>query len=220
MSFTPTSAQTLFMLRLVFGPREPRLADTRPQFKQVARRKELETLGLIRIEKRGRSGHVVLTERGWTWVEKHLDEPFNAAGSVPGQVLRDLLPRLKAFLETNRFTLGELCTGPSTVPESLPGENAVDGPDPLAPPEDPEAVLLRTLRALDRGRGQRLLIADARAALPHVSAQMFDAAALALQSRGVIALYHLDDPSQRSAAVEEAAIHVAGSRYHLAYLTA
>jgi hypothetical protein len=63
------------------------------------------------------------------------------------------------------------------------------------------------------------LLAAARAALPQMSTAAFDSAALSLQARGLIALYHLDDPAQRNALVEQSAIHVAGSRYHIAYLS-
>lgn len=211
MSFTPTSQQTLFMLRLVFGPREPKLSEALPQLKPAALRDQLKALGLIDVEPRGRSKHLRLTEKGWAWVQEHLDAPINPAGKVPGSVLAELLPRLKTFLAAHQFALGELLTA---VP--VAGHSAEQGAQP--PVATDAARVLAALRTLDGGRRARILLADARAALPQLAATAFDVAVLGLQAQGQLALYHLDEPSQRTAPVEDAAIQVAGTRYHLAYL--
>jgi hypothetical protein len=212
MSLIPTSAQMLFMLRLVFGPSEPTLADTRPEL-DGEMRKKLESHGLIRLEKRGRSQHVILTEHGWEWVEQHLDCPISPAGGTPSLVLSALLPKLKAFLDAKGATLGELLLGPQAAVEPA----AAEAPHAAASDTD-IARLMSVLQRLDGGKHRFVSLADLRNALPDVPRRSFDAAALSLQAQGRIALFRIDEPWRRSPRVEAAAIDVAGSRYHSAYL--
>lgn len=210
MSFAPTSQQTLFMLLLVFGPREPKLSDLRLEL-PPAQRKQLEADGLIRLEKRGRSEHVILTEQGWTWTQAHLDSPVAATGAAPGLVLAALLPHLKAFLAARGSTLGELLLSPPALAEGAAPAHA--------PVSDGELErFVGALQRLDAGEHRFVLLSDLRTALPGLARPQFDAAALALQAQGRIALFRIDEPWRRSPAIEEAAIDVAGNRYHCAYL--
>jgi hypothetical protein len=217
MSFTPTSAQMLFLLRLVFGPAEPKLADTRPQLKQTELKSTLEAQGLIRIEKRDSANHVILTEQGWSWVQEHLDEPFQLEGGTPALVLADLLPRLKSFLAAKGSTLGELLLAIPPPPAPVPVATVALGAPPLTAEQ---AALMTALRGLDRGERRFVPLAELRAALPDLSRASFDALALALQHQGRIALFRIDEPWRRSASDEAAAIDVAGNHYHSAYLKA
>lgn len=223
MSFTPTSAQMLFMLRLVFGPSEPKLADTRPPLKQADLKSTLEAHGLIRLEKRDGSNHVVLTEQGWTWVQEHLDEPIQMEGSTPGLVLADLLPRLKAFLAAKGSSLGELLLLSTPAypqePPMPPEPPAPPDAAPLPPTEGTDLErFLGALRQLDAGERRFVPLAELRDALPYLDRPSFDAVALALQHQGRIALFRIDEPWRRSASDEAAAIDVAGNHYHSAYL--
>jgi hypothetical protein len=220
MSFTPTSAQMLFMLRLVFGPSEPKLADTRPQLKQADLKATLEAEGLIRLEKRDGSNHVILTEQGWTWVQDHLDEPMTMEGSTPGLVLAELLPRLKSFLAAKGSTLGELLLLSSPPQAMAPAENGpadADDGDFQAPAMEADRWL-SALRVLDRGEHRFVPLAELRQVLPDLARPIFDATALALQQQGLIALFRIDEPWRRSESDEAAAINVAGNHYHSAYL--
>jgi hypothetical protein len=210
MSFAPTSQQTLFMLLLVFGPREPKLSDVRLEL-PAAQRKELETDGLIRLERRGRSDHVILTARGGAWVQEHLDSPIPATGAAPGLVLAALLPLLKAFLAVRGSTLGELLLSPR--------EPAARAAVTHEPGDDSEAEhFVAALQRLDAGEHRFVPLCDLRTALPELARTQFDAAALALQAQGRIALFRIDEPWRRSPSIEDAAIDVAGNRYHSAYL--
>jgi hypothetical protein len=219
MSFTPTSTQMLFMLRLVFGPSEPKLADTRPQLKQAELKSTLEAEGLIRIEKRDGSNHVLLTEQGWTWVQDHLDVPISMEGSTPGLVLADLLPRLKGFLAAKGSTLGELLllSAPPSPAPADPAAGGLGNEHPGAPEIDLDRFL-SALRTLDDGERRIVPLAELRRALPDLARPSFDAAALALQHQGRIALFRIDEPWRRSESDEAAAIDVAGNHYHSAYL--
>ena len=221
MSFTPTSTQMLFMLRLVFGPSEPKLAETRPQLRAPDLRNTLEAEGLIRIEKRDGSNYVILTEQGWTWVQDHLDMPINMEGSTPGLVLAELLPRLKSFLAAKGSTLGELLLlsePPKSAQQALAWAPGV-AESCEAPAIDLERWL-QALRELDGGEHRFVPLAELRQALPDLARPFFDAAALALQQQGRIALFRIDEPWRRSASDEIAAIDVAGNHYHSAYLKA
>jgi hypothetical protein len=200
MSFKPEPKQILYMLRLIFGPPEPKLKDV--SLEPVALRKRLETEGLIRLEKRSGRNHVLVTDKGWQWTQTHLHVPFNPQGINPGRVLLGLLPRLQRFLDHKGCGLAELFE-PTDASSSEPAARRA------------HAALL----ALGGGKTrQRLTLAQARAALPDLSAESFDRALLQLQQDGSVALYHEDNPDQRSSDLEAAAIRIAGSRYHLVYL--
>jgi hypothetical protein len=202
MSFEPDPRQTLYMLRLTFGAAEPRLQDLKPALEPVALRQQLEAHGLIRLEKRGRHQHVLLTDKGWQWMQAHLNARIDAAGAVaPYLVLKDLLPRLQSFLHSKGYALAELFS---------------QG-DSMAPANSQQ--LRAALLELGQGRAQqRLTLARVRLAQPQHSRADLDAALLELQRDGVVALYHEDNPALRSAEVEAAALQLAGSRYHLVYL--
>jgi hypothetical protein len=205
MSFEPDPRQTLYMLRLTFGAAEPRLQDLKPPLEPIALRKQLEARGLIRLEKRGRQQHVLLTDKGWQWMHAHLDARIDVAGAAAGLVLQDLLPRLRAFLDSKGYALAELFSQGDSMGD--PGARQ---------------VLQRTRAALlELGQGrlqQRLTLAQVRTALPHLSREALDAALLELQRSGAAALYHEDNPALRGAALDGAALQLAGSRYHLVYL--
>jgi hypothetical protein len=205
MNFQPTSPQMLFMLGLAFGRQELPLKDTRPELKR-AEREKLVSHGLIRLEKRGRESHVILTEFGCSWLQEHLDYRINAGGAVAGEVLATLLPKLKAFLAANGLTLGEFLAPARATPPSgvVTGSNT--------------ERLVSMLRSLDSGLHQFVPLADLRSALPDLPRPSFDAAVLALQKQGRIVLVRIDEPWRRSPAIERGAIDVAGSHYHSAYL--
>jgi hypothetical protein len=210
MSFAPTSQQMLFVLLLVFGPREPKLSDMRLEL-PLAQRKPLEAGGLIRLEKRGRSEHVILTEQGWAWAQEHLDTPITATGTAAAVVLAALLPHLKRFLATRGARLGELLlSSQSPAERPPPSQSRASGRE--------MEHFVAALQRLDGGENRFVLLADLRTALPELLRPQFDAAALALQAEGRIALFRIDEPWRRSPTVEAAAIDVAGSRYHSAYL--
>lgn len=204
MSFQPTSPQMLFMLGLAFGRRELPLKDTKPELRR-AEREELVSHGLIRLEKRGRSSHVILTEFGCSWLHEHLDYRINARGVVAGGVLATLLPKLKIFLAANGLTLGEFLVPARATPPEVATESSADR-------------LVSMLRSLDSGLHQFVPLSDLRSALPDLPRPSFDAAVLALQKQGRIALVRIDEPWRRSPAIETGAIDVAGSHYHSAYL--
>jgi hypothetical protein len=221
MSFSPTSAQVLFMLGLVFGKREPRVSDARPQL-PAGQMKTLESHGLIRLERRGRSSHLILTEQGWAWAQEHLDAPITPAGAAPGVVLAALLPHLKAFLDAKGGGLGEFLRSSQALAEDPVAEErtTTQGSDgPLLPPRNDSDLerFVSALRRLDGGEHQFVLLADLRSALADLPRSSFDAAALALQAEGRIALFRIDEPWRRSPTDEAAAIDVAGTRYHSAY---
>jgi hypothetical protein len=202
MSFEPDPRQTLYMLRLTFGAAEPRLQDLRPPLEPVALRRQLQTLGLIRLEKRGRYQHVLLTDKGWQWMQVHLNAHIESGRGVsPALVLRDLLPRLQCFLQSKGYALAEMFS---------------QG-DSMAAADSQQ--LRATLLELGHGRvQQRLTLMQVRAALPQLSREALDAALLELQRCSAVALYHEDNPALRGAAVDAAALQLAGSRYHLVYL--
>jgi hypothetical protein len=108
----------------------------------------------------------------------------------------------------------------------MPGPAAPPPPPPPPPriaplgPEEVERRLLDALLALGGGRcHERVRLCALRAAAPEVPRGAVDAALRALQDRGALVLYRLDDPQEIAAADEEAALDIIGHKRHIAYLT-
>src|SRR5437016_6094945 len=74
-------------------------------------RDSLANAKLIEVEgpKRG-PFHLRLTEQGWYWAGKHLDAEL-PSGKPTMFVLQQVLPRLKARIETGQFSLADFCEG-------------------------------------------------------------------------------------------------------------
>lgn len=205
MSFTPTPIQTLLLFRLLFGGDEPKKSDLKPQLPGPAF-KQLLDAGFVELEKRGRASHVLLTDRAWAWCREHLDAPFSPTLNA-ARVLQSLLPRLKGYLDVQGASLADLMAAAAPPP--------ADASTP-----DVRTRIRETCLALGGGRTDtRVRLKNLRAALSDVPRERLDAALFALQREGGLALYHLDDPRQRDAEDEAAAIEVLNSRFHIVYLT-
>lgn len=69
-----------------------------------------------------------------------------------------------------------------------------------------------------RGAGSRVYLADLRAKMGGTRDDQ-DTALKALQQKGKIVLWGLDNPTERTARVESGALHIAGAVRHIAYYT-
>ena len=152
MSFEPSPKQVLALWNMLFTGEEPRLSNLQPDLTSLEIR-ELENAGLIELDRRKRSKHIVLTEKAWAWTATHLDaDVFPSKTAV--KALRGLLNSLKCYLETTECTLAEFVSlGQDAFcdddEEPAPGENfelRFDGPGLwaggriLAPAEQPRSL--------------------------------------------------------------------------------
>lgn len=105
MSFQPTPKQALALLDLLFTSEEPAVSKVKPELKPSEREK-LAKEGFIEIEQRGRSKHIVLTDKIW---ERALDELIVEGTKSPyaSTVLQHLLEKLKEYLQSHNISLAE-----------------------------------------------------------------------------------------------------------------
>jgi hypothetical protein len=93
------------MWNLLITGDEPAVSKVRPELKPTER-KPLKDAGLIELVKRGRSTHIVLTDKAWDWASEHFDEElWKSTFAVP--VLQALLKKLGSYLKHHKIPLVE-----------------------------------------------------------------------------------------------------------------
>ena len=221
--------QGLFLWRMITGEtpaiREPKKSEAKPDLKKD--RQELLNRGYLTTEKRGRSEHLLLTDKAWAWAEASLEVNLLKSRSTLGaEALEGLLHRLLPFLQNNRIPLAALFSEGTSL--STPAQAGGQRPEATAAtlsgdvPEDPRALWPDIERAcLDLGDGQRKVrvhLSDLRQALPRVQRGHLDRALILLQRDGCLVLYRQDNTAALTAADHEAALTVGDAPRHLVYL--
>lgn len=185
----PTRTQTLILWAILAAPqgglmqKDVRPAVTKPD------RDALVKAGLVATEKRSRGLWLEATERGWSWAGENLDAPLPERTTAGAVVLQAWLARLKAFLAAEDISLADV----------------------LAPraPLDLRAAYL----GLTGGRlGERVRLADLRAALANIERAALDAALTAAHGRDGLQLSASDNPPELTAADREATLDYKGER--------
>ena len=215
MPFEPNAKQTLVLFSLLFGGHEPKVSELRPRLDPKERAPLLEA-GLIEIERRGRSSHVVLTDAAWAWAGAHLDAPISKTARA-NDALHAVLTHLKAFLDARGIALSDVVRAsraaapPEARPEPAPAR---------APSSEALAKHVRDacLRAAGGRTHTRVRIAQVRSELPHVPRPALDQTLYDMQRAGAMVLYPLDDPQEIQPADEREALVIAGTPHHVLYL--
>ncbi len=240
MDLEPSPKQALILWKLLFTGEEPAQSKVKPELKPKER-EPLVAAGLIEKQKRGRSTHLVLTDKAWEWAVDHFDAEVMKS-MYAGPVLRALLTKLKLYLAQSGVSLAELLE-PALTSDAIPGGDAVgrDAPpsrnetasDPPAPQPtaatprppatgDPEGLRQRARKVcLELGgmhTNQRIRVVDLRRALPEADRAELDATLLDMEQRGELVLLTLDNPAERTPADEAAALTVLGEKRHILYL--
>jgi len=182
---------------------------------KASERKALIDQGLVASNSRKRplSGraatYYTLTDKGWDWAANAMQEPIDSRSTKGGEVLSSMLRRLDTFLKLKGFGLADVLVPVS--PESHPETETL---------VSEIAKLRESLLRLGGGeRGQRIRLAQLRAQLPDVPADRINQALAAMQGKGELLLYPMDDPQERTAEDEAAAIDIAGvGKRHLVIL--
>jgi hypothetical protein len=209
LSFKPNPKQALVMWHLLITGNEPKLSDVKPELKP-AERKPLEEAGLIALEKRGRSKHMVLTDRAWEWALDHFDAEVSKSSSA-APVLQTLLVKLKAYLQLHAIPLAELL-GPQD--EQVVGS----GITPIPPHNLEEKVRAAYTSVAGGTYNVRVRLSELRRYLDELSREEVDSTLLAMQLEGKLVLMHLDDPQEITLEDEQAAVDVSGHKRHLVYM--
>lgn len=168
-------------------------------------RQRLDDAGLIFVEKRGRAKIVRLNEeKAWSWAIKNLDSEISKKAFFAGEVLQEILTRLKGFMERSDVPLAELLR---------PGLR-------ISRPEDLEQQVKQAY--LDASGGSwnvRVRLAILTRFLPDMHREVFSALLKKMQLEGKILLYAFDDPLENTTEDEAAAVRFSGEAYTIIYIT-
>ncbi len=205
--------QTLFVWVLLFTGQEPSLSKAKPKI-FPKERAQLIDAGLIRLDKRGKSTHLVLTDKAWGWAAEHLDAPFSLQSLAAAPALGGLLKRLKTFLEIRHLALADFLNPRPLQPKPDAGA-PVPGPAPAAASSLEAAAVRAYLQASGSVWNVWVKLADIRKRLPDVPRADLDRELLRLEKTGRAILYPIEDPEALRPEDESAALLVAGFKRHI-----
>ncbi len=189
---TPKQALTIWSL-LVTGD-EPQKSKLKNPERNI-----LLKQGLITLEKRGRSEHIVLTEKAWGWAAENFDVPLaRSIAAVP--VLQALLKITGRYLRNNRLALSDFTL-------AVPKTNDVHS-----------RICQGYLHLSGGGFNRRVRIAHLKRHLSDLSAAEIEQVLLQLWRDGKVALMRLDDSLEIRPEDEAAAIRSGGQLNHILYM--
>ena len=223
MKFEANPWQRFLILSMVFGEtleeREPKQSEASGSSDD---RKKLMQVGLVRVEKRGRAGHLVLEEKAWDFVVENLGRPLPKT-ALAAKLLTTVLQRVASLLETNELSIHDVVgvgapavlREPSSVvaPAKATSSNGEQG---SATEEQIRAACL----SLAGGQtGKRIRLADLRNKVL-ANRESLDALLQSMQQAGRLVLYKMDNPAEVTPEDERAALVIKGYPRHIVYLEA
>ena len=236
--FDPDTMQRLLLWRLAVAEEGGMFLKNLESDPGAARRGKLLKAGLIATEKRktpkgSTAGFLTLTDAGWGWCQDHLgDDLPGRAVKADRAVLERLLKLLGGYLggggaRPAAGSFGELVSaareagGEVHQDETPRGEAAASGAAGTRGErgDRSEAILAACRTAGGGAAGVRVRLSDLRPRLDGLPREELDAALLALERDGRLALSPLDDP--RDIRPEDHAAALAtpvGSVRHLVHL--
>jgi len=196
--------QILAIWQLILTGEEPKLSEFKLLSK--AERAQLQEAGLIEIEKRGRASHILLTDRAWLWAtQQDVSGLAQFTSPVAAATLEKILQRLSHFLQTQELSLVEFLY-----------------PQPPTPSEQPASLEERIEAAYLKCSGgvynRRVRLIELRPYFADLPRETLDQTLRAMMLDSKLVLMHLDDPMDRTAADDQAAINIGGRTHHIIYL--
>ena len=201
--------QSLVLWKLLITGDEPAVSKVKPELKP-AERKPLIDAGLIELVKRGRSTHIVLTDKAWEWASEHFDVELSKS-NVAVPVLQELLKKLGSYLKHQKIPLVEFL-----VHQNKPIE---DSENAIAAPTDLEAKIREAyLKTSGEKYDVRVRLSRLRQLIDDVPQVEVDKALIQMELAGKITLMHLDDPQEIQSEDEQAAVNIGGHKNHIVYM--
>ncbi|EKQ66592.1 hypothetical protein OsccyDRAFT_5080 [Leptolyngbyaceae cyanobacterium JSC-12] len=209
MSFQPTPKQALVMWSLLITGDEPAISKVRPELKP-AERKPLIDFGLIELVKRGRSTHIVLTDKAWDWAAGHFEVELSKSNyAVP--ILQELLKKLGSYLNSHKIPLVEFLVYKNTTIEHSESGAAVLS--------DLGAKIREAyLQASGGEYNVRVRLSQLRQLVDDLPQAEVDKVLIQMGLVGKITLMHLDDPQEIRPEDEQAAVNIGGQKNHIVYM--
>jgi hypothetical protein len=218
MTQDPSPKQTLLVWVLLFTGDEPKISTVKPGL-SPRERTQMEEAGLIRLEKRGRTTHILLTDKAWGWAAAHLDAAFSSRSSASAPALAGLLKKLKAYLEAGDLALADFLRPLPPRPADVFASGELVEPVPPASkrpgPELEAAVIRAYLQASGSAWNVWVNLAEIRRRLPDVPRLELDRELLRLERAKRAVLYPIDDPQAIRPEDAAAALDIAGFKRHI-----
>ena len=209
MNFQASPKQALVIWNLLITEDEPAISKVKPELKPNER-KPLIDAGLIELVKRGRSTHIILTDKAWDWAVEHFEVELSKS-NLASPMLQELLKKIGAYLQHNKISLGEFLRC-----QDIPNEPSENVP---TVPLDLEARIRQAyLQASGGEYVVRVRLAQLRQLLPNVPREILDKTLIQMGLAGTITLMHLDDPQEIRPADEQAVLNIGGHKNHIVYM--
>lgn len=206
--------QTLVLWQLLITGNEPAISKVRPELTPLERKPLLDG-GLIELVRRGRTNHMVLTDKAWAWASEQAVTALPV--SKDPTLLLALITKVQQYVQAQGISLAEFLS-----PQAPPTDNAVT---PAAPGLSPalSGTLTDQIQAayqsITQGKWNiRVRLVDLRKRLPHSPREAIDTALRQMQLNGQSVLMPLDDPKGIHAEDEQAAVNIGGDLRHIVYL--
>lgn len=201
---------SLALWDLLFTGEEPSLSNIKPSLTPTVRKKLVEE-GLIELEKRGQSTHIIITDETW---HRALDDLVveGSRSHYSSTVLQHLLSRLQQFLSANDISLAEFLRA---------------GDDAAATLDKNEDVSSETLKSKIReaytkasqdSYNVRVRLTDLRENLSDFQRDKVDRAIGEMELEEELVLMAIDDPQDIKDEDEAAAISISGKKRHIIYI--
>lgn len=229
IDFNPDVSQRHLLFFMLFTGEEPAMSKTTPAL-NVKQRRELVKSGLIKLEKRGRASHMVLTEKAWAFAFHGFDQEVPSRLKLNAKALEGLLKRLKAHMVCTGVGLVDLF-GPQNVSsvgtKSCPVESDSALPGGVesnffdSDQKDLERTVSQAYLELSGNRWNvRVPIADLRKALAQIKKDDLTAILRRMQlgEDHSLLLYPYDDPREITPEDAAAAVHIGGRENHIVYM--
>lgn len=209
MSFQPTPKQALALLDLLLTSEEPAVSKVKPELKP-AERETLAKEGLIELEQRGRSKHIVITDKVWDCA---LDDLIVEGTKSPyaATVLQHLLERLKDYLRSNDISLAEFL--------HFQNKKIADSANTEIASENLAKEIRKAYLEVSGGRyNVRVRLSELRQHLDNLPRAEIDKTLGEMELAGQLSLMTLDDPQEIRSEDEKAAIDLGGPKRHILYM--
>ncbi len=216
--------QALLLWNLLITGEEPAMSKAKPELKP-AERKSLVDAGLIQLERRGRSQHLVLTDRAWDWAVENFDvELAKTPSSSP--ILQELLLMLGKHLQSHHVSLSSFLRPASATAHSA-DEAASTAEGVGAKIEVPtsndisnnieeirQAYMKIANDTASKGSGVGVRLSELRQQLKFTTAEI-DITLRQMQLAGELILMPLEDPTAITPEDEQAAVDIDGYKHHI-----
>ncbi|WAC56469.1 MarR family transcriptional regulator [Gordonia sp. SL306] len=212
---TPSQSAVLFVLMSqARDVPNPELRTLAPELTRPSRQK-LNDLGLIESAKGPRNSYVhSLTDRGWAWCARELDETPPKGAQPPIRALYAVMAGIGRYLVADDLRLHEVFRPPASPPAAAPVPVTPPAP-PTAPDDDVDRRIRAAYAQSARGPGAWVAMTTLRARLPDVEAGELDDALVRLQRRPGVSLIPQEDQMLLTDADRSAAVRVGTQLCHL-----